>query len=68
MTNTHYLELPLSRTYFHGSRGVQAIEIRLYMAGLPRSGKIIAAVRATGIKDKSYSGYILFVFTTQVLN
>ena len=26
------------------------------------------ALWATGIKDKSYSGYILFIFTTQVLN
>ena len=30
MINTHKLELPLSRTYFHGSKGVRAIEIRLY--------------------------------------
>ena len=27
MSNTHKLELPLSRTYFHGSKGVRAIEI-----------------------------------------
>ena len=32
MINTHKLELPLSRTYFHGSKGVRAIEVRLYKA------------------------------------
>ena len=30
MIKTHYLELPLSRTCFHGSKGVRAIEVRLY--------------------------------------
>ena len=30
MINTHYLELPLSRTYFHGPEGVRAIEVLLY--------------------------------------
>ena len=30
MINTQYLVLPLSRTYFHGSKGVPAIEVRLY--------------------------------------
>ena len=29
MLNTHKLELPLSRTYFHGSKGVRAIEVLL---------------------------------------
>ena len=29
MINTHYLGLPLSRTYFHGSKGVRAIEVLL---------------------------------------
>ena len=32
MINTHYLELPLSRPYFHGSKGVLAIEYLLYIA------------------------------------
>ena len=32
MINTHLLELPLSRTYFHGSKGVRAIAVRLYKA------------------------------------
>ena len=32
MINTHYLELPLSRTYFHGSKGARATEVRLYKA------------------------------------
>ena len=31
MINTHWLELPLSRTYFHGSIGVRAIEVLLYI-------------------------------------
>ena len=30
MINTHWLELPLSRTNFHGPKGVRAIEVRLY--------------------------------------
>ena len=30
MINTNELELPLSRTYFHGSKGVRAIEVLLY--------------------------------------
>ena len=31
MKNTHWLKLPLSGTYFHGSKGVQAIEVLLYV-------------------------------------
>ena len=31
MINTHSLELLLSRTYFHGSIGVRAIEVLLYL-------------------------------------
>ena len=30
MINTHELELPLSRTYFHDSKGVRAINVLLY--------------------------------------
>ena len=30
MINTHLFELPLSRTYFCGSKGVRAIEVLLY--------------------------------------
>ena len=30
MINTHQLELPLSRTYFHSPKGVRTIELRLY--------------------------------------
>ena len=30
MINTHSLKLPLSRIYFHCSKGVQAIEVLLY--------------------------------------
>ena len=29
--NPHLLEQPLSRTNFHGPKGVQAIEVRLYL-------------------------------------
>ena len=31
MINTHYLEVPLSRTYHHGPKGVRAIEFLLYI-------------------------------------
>ena len=27
MFNTHWLEIPLSRTFFHGSKGIRAIEV-----------------------------------------
>ena len=30
MINTHSLELPLSRTYFRGSKGIRAIEVLLF--------------------------------------
>ena len=30
MIYTHQLELPLSRTYFHGPKGVRAIEVLQY--------------------------------------
>ena len=30
MINTHQVEQPLSRIYFHGSKGVRAIEVLLY--------------------------------------
>ena len=30
MSTTHELELPLSRIYFHGSKGVRVIEVLLY--------------------------------------
>ena len=32
MINTHYLKLPLSRTSFHGPKGVRVIEVLLYIA------------------------------------
>ena len=31
MINTHWLELPLSRTYLHSPKSVRAIEVRLYI-------------------------------------
>ena len=34
MINTHLLELSLSRTNFHGSKGVRAIEVLLYYINL----------------------------------
>ena len=30
LINPHWLELPLSRTNFHGPKGVRVIEVRLY--------------------------------------
>ena len=29
MINLHWLELPMARTFFHGPKGVRAIEVRL---------------------------------------
>ena len=37
MINTHYLELPLSRTYFYGPKGVRAIEVLLYITSGDKS-------------------------------
>ena len=34
MINPQWLELPMSRTNFHGPKDVRAIEVRLYMLGL----------------------------------
>ena len=31
MINTHWLELPLSQTNFHGPKAVRAIEVQLYL-------------------------------------
>ena len=30
MINLHWLELPMAQTIFHGPKGVQATEVRLY--------------------------------------
>ena len=38
MIITHKLELSLSRTYFHGSKGVRAIEVLLYTCLNHREG------------------------------
>ena len=35
MVNLRWLELPMARTIFHGPKGVRAIEVRLYLAGIP---------------------------------
>ena len=34
MINTHWLELLLSQTNFHGPKGVRAIEVRMYILKL----------------------------------
>ena len=34
MINAHWLELPLSRTNFHGPKSVRVIEVLLYNSGL----------------------------------
>ena len=54
MISTHWLELPLSRTYFHGPKGVRAIEVRLYVANLWWS------IRAPPIsREKLHAVYIM---------
>ena len=32
MIKSHWLELPISRTNFHGPKDVRAIEVRLYLS------------------------------------
>ena len=44
MINTHYLELPLSRQSFPVSKGVRAIEARLYKT-LQQAKQITASTR-----------------------
>ena len=44
MIKPQWLELPISRTYFHGPKDVQAIEIRLYM--------LITHTGSTGIGEQ----------------
>ena len=51
MINTHYIELPLSRTNFHGPKGVRAIEVLLYIVCIIYS---IFYVKARLLKDKLF--------------
>ena len=53
MFNTHYLELSLSRTYFHGSNGVRTSEVLLYLVNLLYDGAIAISTTYT-------AGYVLF--------
>ena len=43
MINTHLLELPVSRTYFHGPEGFRAIEVLLYLLSswFPNVGSLL---------------------------
>ena len=40
LNSTHKLELPLSRTHFHGSKGVCAIEVSLYIVHTVKENNI----------------------------
>ena len=58
MINTHNLELPLSRTYFHDSKGVRAIEVLLYLA-VPWAALLFFFLDLTLVLDM-VCGYLLF--------
>ena len=45
--NTLYLKLPLSRTYFHGSKGVRAIEVLLYVGNVEYNAKQCSGTNTT---------------------
>ena len=44
MINLHWLELPMSRTNFHGPKEVRAIEVRLYQQFLFENRALSGAV------------------------
>ena len=48
MINTHKLELPVFRTYFHGSKGVRAIEVLLYALSPEAMPPFIASIFLKG--------------------
>ena len=50
MINTHKLELPLSQTRFHGSKGVRAIEVLLYIS-------LFSAVTLLEVSDELLKWY-----------
>ena len=57
MINSHLLELPLSRTYFHSSKGVRVIEVLLYTDGLLEdyySGPVITHYQKSLLTDSSH--------------
>ena len=70
MVNTHKLELPLSRTYFHGSKGIRAIEVLLYV--VVRFGKKSISERTEtdrvkfGIIQHAELSYLKLPHTIQV--
>ena len=54
MMNTHLLEIPLSRTYFHGPEGVQAIEVLLHIKALEEQ-KVLSFI-VQGSKSEGTNG------------
>ena len=63
MINTHWLELPLSRTNFHGPKGVRAIEVRVYFNCIKLANHGYFAMpklyekRTAALIDKIWNGY-----------
>ena len=48
MINTHKLNLPLSRTYFHCSKCDQAIEVILYIEGWSGGAMVLGKLPVSG--------------------
>ena len=48
MINPQWLELPMSRTNFHGPKDVRAIEVRLYVGGTLSGLSLTLCVRVVG--------------------
>ena len=69
MINPQWLELPMSRTIFHGPKDVQAIKVRLYFGTLRRgvilSGELSPSElylshseKRSTLKERIYSPYL----------
>ena len=66
MINPRWLELPLSRTNFHGPKGVRAIEVRLYIQIIHFSVRLKSISSFVKIKadiQDISSGAILLAFS-----
>ena len=55
MIRTYWLEVPLSRTYFHDSKGVRAIEFLLYL---------VALINEKLFSFRLYSNFIVYIILT----
>ena len=65
--NPQWLELPLSRTNFHGPKGVRAIEVRLYCERIDGLGSYFAYILLLTILSLALSHDIFRQFSAELL-